>query len=61
MNCGATVPRVSFENLREDRTMDLYCSRTGSTEVLIKSDAACNHIAIINSMTESAEMYLKQP
>lgn len=43
VNCGATVPRVSFENLREAMTIGLYCSRTGSTEVLMSSDAACNN------------------
>lgn len=42
VNCGATVPRVSLENLREDKITGRYCSRTGSTELLIRSDAACN-------------------
>uniref|UniRef100_A0A0A9DSZ7 Uncharacterized protein n=1 Tax=Arundo donax TaxID=35708 RepID=A0A0A9DSZ7_ARUDO len=40
VNCGATVPRVSFENLSEAMITGLYCSRTGSTEALISSDAA---------------------
>lgn len=40
VNWGATVPRVSFENLRDDMTIDLYCSRIGSTELRISSDAA---------------------
>lgn len=45
VNWGATVPRFSFENLNDDKMADLYCSRTGSIEVRIISDAACsNHI-----------------
>lgn len=40
VNCGATVPRVNFENLRDDKTIGLYCSRIGSTELRISSDAA---------------------
>lgn len=41
VNCGATVPRVNFENLRDDKIIGLYCSRIGSTELRISSDAAC--------------------
>lgn len=40
MNCGATVPRVSLENLRAAKITGLYCSRIGSTELRISSDAA---------------------
>lgn len=40
VNCGATVPRVNLENLSDDSIIGLYCSRTGSTEVLINSEAA---------------------
>lgn len=40
VNDGATVPNVSFENLRAAKIDGLYCSRIGSTEVLINSDAA---------------------
>jgi hypothetical protein len=40
VNCGATVPRVNLENLREDKTIGLYSSRIGSTDVLISSEAA---------------------
>lgn len=42
VNCGATVPRVSLENFKEDNMIGLYCSRIGSTLVLISSDAAYN-------------------
>lgn len=35
------MPRVSFENFREAKITGLYCSRIGSTEFLISSDAAC--------------------
>ena len=41
VNCGATVPRVKVENLREAKIAGLYCSRIGSTESLITCDAAC--------------------
>jgi hypothetical protein len=34
---------VSFENVRAAKTTGLYCSRTGSTETLMSSDAACNN------------------
>lgn len=40
VNCGATVPRVNFENFKEDKMIGLYCSSIGSTELLIRSDAA---------------------
>jgi len=40
VNCGATVPRVSFEKVIEANIGVLYCSRVGSTEVFISSDAA---------------------
>lgn len=42
VNCGATVPRVSLENFKDDNITGLYCSRTGSTLVFISSDAAYN-------------------
>lgn len=40
VNCGATVPSVNFENVREAKIAGLYCSRMGSTLLLISSDAA---------------------
>lgn len=51
VNCGATVPSVSFENLREDNIAGLYCSSTGSTEVFINSDAACKNLNCVSSKT----------
>lgn len=40
VNCGATVPNVSFENFKSSIIGDLYFSRVGSTFSLITSDAA---------------------
>lgn len=40
INSGATVPRVNFENLRDAKIAGLYCSRIGSTELLINAEAA---------------------
>lgn len=40
VNWGATVPRVSLENIKEATTADLYCSRISSTDALISSEAA---------------------
>lgn len=62
MNCGADVPRVNLENLREAKIAGLYCSRIGSTELLIISEAAypteqvfrkskSEHIELMNKQT----------
>jgi hypothetical protein len=43
VNWGATVPRVNFENLRDDNITGLYCSSTGSSEAFISPEAAYTH------------------
>lgn len=40
VNCGATVPRVNLENLREAKKSGLCSSNIDSTLFLISSDAA---------------------
>lgn len=40
VNWGATVPSVNFENLRDAKIIGLCCSRSGSTLLLINSEAA---------------------
>jgi hypothetical protein len=56
VNCGATVPRVNLENFREAKMTGLYCSRVGSTDALIKSDAAYRTKAVMQYQEDILEM-----